>query len=98
MDHEGWDGLGAALAELARAGRWSEIGAPIDDQVLGALAVVAPIDDLAGALAARFGGLVDRLSFNVPYVREPETWAAILADVRRSTGEHVAEGGEPHVG
>jgi probable F420-dependent oxidoreductase len=81
LEHEGWQDLGRELDQLVRARRWKDLGDPITDEILGELAVVAPLDELADALSDRFVGVVDRLSFNVPYVDDPDTWAAILADV-----------------
>jgi probable F420-dependent oxidoreductase len=81
LEHEGWTELGDELRRLVRAGRWNELGAPLDDGVLAELAIVAPIDGVAAAIVDRFEGLVDRLSFNVPYQSDPEMWSGVLADV-----------------
>lgn len=81
LEHEGWTELGAELRRLVKAGRWNDLGAPIDDGVLADLAIVAPIDGVAAAIVERFDGLVDRLSFNVGYQADPETWANVIADV-----------------
>jgi len=82
LEHEGWSDLGDDLRGLVRQGRWAELGAPVTDEVLGQLAIVAPIDRVAEAIADRFSGVVDRLSFNVPYQDDPETWAAVLDHIR----------------
>ncbi len=71
LAHEGWDDLGAELRTLVRAGRWGELGSPISDEVLAELAIVAPIDAVAETIVDRFAGVVDRLSFNVPYAEQP---------------------------
>lgn len=92
VEHEGWTDLGADLRTLARAGRWDELGGPISDEVLGELAIVAPLDGVADAIIARFGGVVDRLSFNVPYRTAPEDWAAVLDRLRTDSD---AGGGTP---
>ncbi len=81
LEHEGWDDLGTELRRLVRAGRWDELGGPITDEQLDALAIVAPIDELGRAIAARFAGVVDRLSFTVPFVDDPDTWAGVLDDI-----------------
>ena len=81
IEHEGWADLGADLRALVRAGRWDELGDPISDEVLAELAIVAPLDGVADAIVDRFSGLVDRLSFNVPYRSAPEEWAAILSRI-----------------
>ncbi|MFI5040595.1 MAG: TIGR03617 family F420-dependent LLM class oxidoreductase, partial [Acidimicrobiales bacterium] len=79
LDHEGWGSLGAELRRLVKAGRWSDLGGPIDGPVLDALAIVGPVDEIADRIAARFGGLVDRVSFNVPFLEDPATWAGVVA-------------------
>jgi probable F420-dependent oxidoreductase len=85
LEHEGWTEVGDELRRLVRAGRWRDLGGPIDDQVLAELAIVAPIDRVAEAILDRFAGVVDRLSFNVPYQTEPEVWARVLADVHAAS-------------
>jgi probable F420-dependent oxidoreductase len=92
LEHEGWDELGAELRQLVRAGRWAELGAPITDDVLAELAIVEPIDRVAEAIVTRFSGVVDRLSFNVPFQSEPEEWSDILNHIREATqqqGNHL---------
>ena len=37
-------------------------------------AVVAEPDDLAGAMLARFGDVLDRIGFNAPYRADPDVW------------------------
>ncbi|MGD9998737.1 MAG: TIGR03617 family F420-dependent LLM class oxidoreductase [Ilumatobacteraceae bacterium] len=81
LEHEGWTDLGDELRSLVRAGRWRDLGGPIDDHVLSELAIVAPIDRVAETITNRFAGVVDRLSFNVPYATEPDVWAQVLADI-----------------
>ncbi len=81
IEHEGWADLGADLRALVRAGRWDELGDPISDEVLAELAIVAPLDEVADAIVDRFSGVVDRLSFNVPYRTAPDEWAAILSRI-----------------
>jgi hypothetical protein len=48
------------------------MAALITDEMLGVFAVEAPLDDLAAALSARYGGLLDRLAPYVPLERRAE--------------------------
>ena len=41
-------------------------------------AVIAEPQDLARAVADRWGGLVTRLSFYTPYRSDPETWLPVV--------------------
>ena len=81
LDHHGWGDLQRDLAALAREGRWADMPAVVDDEVLAEFAVVAPLDELAGALLDRYGGAVDDLTFRLP-VDDHERWAAVVAELR----------------
>jgi hypothetical protein len=50
--------------------------------VLDAFAIVAPIEQVAAKVQARFGDIVDRFSFYAPYQIDPEIWRAVLAGFR----------------
>ena len=63
LDLHGWGELGAELTRLSKDGRWDEMGALIDDDVLDAFAVVAPLDKVPELLARRCAGVVTRVSF-----------------------------------
>jgi probable F420-dependent oxidoreductase len=62
LEHHGWSTLGDELHALSRQGRWDDMTALVDDEVLGAFAVVAPLPDLPAALRARWSGVADRVS------------------------------------
>ncbi len=66
LELHGWGDLQPALNTLARQGKWREMGGLIDDGMLAAFAVVAPLDELPAAYARWIGGLADRTSFTPP--------------------------------
>jgi probable F420-dependent oxidoreductase len=84
LDHHGWGELHADLHRLSRDQRWDEMAGLIDDEILGTMAVVADASGLAKELSGRFGGLVSALNLNVPYAANPQTWGAVLADLKGS--------------
>ena len=49
------------LNRLSKAGQWDEMGRLIDDPLLEEFALVGAPGEIAGKLAARYGGLFDRL-------------------------------------
>jgi probable F420-dependent oxidoreductase len=57
----GWGDLQTELHRLSLQGEWDAMGSLIDDEMLGAFAVVGPVDKVAAALASRCEGVVDRL-------------------------------------
>ncbi len=67
MALHGWGATADELGALARSGAWTEMGERIDDEMLGTFAVVCQPDELGAALAARYEGLVDRVTLYIPY-------------------------------
>ncbi len=82
LELHGWGDLQTELNTLSKRGEWVKMGELIDDDVLDAFAVVAPIEQVAGRVQARFGDVVDRFSFYAPYKIDPEIWRAVLAGFR----------------
>ena len=69
----------------SRAGEGEARGALIDDDVLGAFAVVGPVDGIAAALAGRCAGVIDRVLPGFP-AGTPEPVIAEVLDGVRSLG------------
>jgi probable F420-dependent oxidoreductase len=63
LDLHGWGDLHERLNEMAREGRWNQMGEQIGDDVLNEFAVVAEVGDLAHQLKARYDGLLDRVGY-----------------------------------
>lgn len=63
LDLHGWDDVAAELTALSRQGRWAQMPALIDDDMLRAFAIVAPPDEVPRLLAQRCAGVVTRVSF-----------------------------------
>ncbi|HEV7959377.1 MAG TPA: TIGR03617 family F420-dependent LLM class oxidoreductase, partial [Acidimicrobiales bacterium] len=60
LDLSGWGDLQPKLNELSRAGEWDAMGDLIDDDVVDAFSIVAPIDQVASRVLLRFGDVIDR--------------------------------------
>jgi probable F420-dependent oxidoreductase len=83
LDHHGWGDLQGELNRLSKQGEWHAMGDLIDDEVLDAFAVVAEPHDVAEALLARWGGLVDRISFYAPYETDRDTWLPVANSLKK---------------
>lgn len=87
MAHHGWGEVADELRELARRQQWGEMPDLISEEMLETFAVVAPEDDLAGALTARYADLADRLTLYQPY--QPGVmgsfWRRMVAEMRGGT-------------
>jgi probable F420-dependent oxidoreductase len=82
LDLHGWGDLQDELNRMSKEGRWGEMGDLIDDDMLATFAVVAPLDQVAGALKDRWGDVLHRLSFYAPYETDRAQWDEVIADLK----------------
>ncbi len=82
LELHGWGDLQPELNRLSKHGEWVQMGELIDDDVLGAFAVVAEPDAIGPELIRRYAGVVDRCSFYAPYRADPARWAAVIATLQ----------------
>jgi probable F420-dependent oxidoreductase len=61
LDLHGWGDLHPELNRLSKQGEWDAMGSLIDDEMLGAFAVVGPPDEVGAALRSRCEGTADRV-------------------------------------
>ena len=85
LEHHGWGDLQSELHELARQGRWDEMGNLIEPQVLEAFAVVGAPGAIAGLVAARYGDAVDRINAYSPFEADDELWSEVRAGFHERT-------------
>ena len=71
FDLHGWGDIGEHLSLLSRQKRWDEMEQHVSDEMVHEIAVVAPYDTLADAIATRYEGLCDRVEFSIP-VENPD--------------------------
>jgi probable F420-dependent oxidoreductase len=82
LELHGWGGLQEELNPLSKQGRWVEMGDLVSEEVLQTFAVVAEPSKVATELLARYGDLVDRLSFYTPYKSDPAVWLPVIAALK----------------
>ena len=82
LEVHGWGDLQTELNGLSKQGRWVEMGELIDDDVLAAFAVVGEPEQVPGELKARYGDVVDRISFYAPYKSDPGRWRPIFEELK----------------
>jgi probable F420-dependent oxidoreductase len=83
LELHGWGAAQDELNLLSKQGKWVEMGDLITDEMLDAFAVTAEPEDVPKALLARYGDIVDRLSFYAPYQSDPERWKQVLAGFKQ---------------
>jgi probable F420-dependent oxidoreductase len=84
LEAHGWGELQDELNRLSKQGAWKEMGKVITDDILDAFAVRGSASELPGLVLARYGDLVDRISFYAPYRSDPEQWAEVVAGFKAS--------------
>jgi probable F420-dependent oxidoreductase len=82
LELHGWGDLQTELNGLSKQGSWEEMGRLITDEILQTFAIVAEPADVPKQLLARFGDVVDRLSFYAPYSAAPDVWLPIVQELR----------------
>jgi len=82
LDLHGWGDLQGELNALSKEGKWVEMGELITDDILEAFAVIAEPSGLAAGIKARYGDVIDRVSFYAPYKADPDTWLPVIAELK----------------
>lgn len=83
LELHGWEAVGPELTALSKAGRWAEMGALIDDGMLGSFAVVSESPErVPQLLRERYGELLDGWMCTVA-LRDPERQRALIAEIGR---------------
>lgn len=83
LELHGWGELQTELHQLSKDGRWDDMGTLIDDEILAAFAVVAPVDTLADALRERCAGAIDRVLPAFPSFLPDATVTTVLSQLRQ---------------
>ncbi|AGB22496.1 putative F420-dependent oxidoreductase, MSMEG_2256 family [Mycobacterium sp. JS623] len=82
LDLHGWGDLHTELHRLSLQGEWDTMGTLIDDEILEAFAVVAPIDSVAQKIRDRCDGVIDRVLVGFPPSISEATVIAVLHGLR----------------
>jgi probable F420-dependent oxidoreductase len=79
LEKHGWHDLQPELNRLSKQGEWVQMGTLITDEVVDAFAVRGEPEEIPKLILARFGDVIDRVTFYTPYKSDPERWKAVLA-------------------
>ena len=80
LELHGWGDLQTELNSLSKQGRWADMSHIIDDDVIGAFAVVAEPDRVATQIRLRYGDMADRVSLY--FGLAPDVSERIASDLR----------------
>ncbi|MFL6008550.1 MAG: LLM class F420-dependent oxidoreductase [Rubrobacteraceae bacterium] len=84
LEVHGWEEAGEKLGKLARDKRWDEMPDLITDEMLGAFAVEAALDEVGGVLKDRYEGLIDRVALYEAFVPDErhDFWRKVVGSAR----------------
>jgi probable F420-dependent oxidoreductase len=82
LDVHGWGDLQDELNRLTKQGRWDDMAGLVDDEMVEAFAVVGEPDEIAAKLIARFGDLLDRVSFYAPIAQDEDALRAVIRSLQ----------------
>ena len=81
LELHGWGDLHTELHRLSLEGQWDAMGSLIDDEILEAFAVVAPVDTVASKIRGRCDGVIDRVLVGSPSSISEPTVTAVLREL-----------------
>ncbi|MDG2308315.1 MAG: TIGR03617 family F420-dependent LLM class oxidoreductase [Candidatus Binatia bacterium] len=90
LECHGWGDLHQELNRLSKIGKWDDMTDLIDDEVLNAIAVVGPRNEIAAALQKRLAGIADGVSLTHNRMPDPEQWADVVRDLKAPRGPRSA--------
>ncbi len=83
LEIHGWGGLQEELNGLSKQGKWVDMGHLITDEILNTFAVVGEPERVAPELAARYGDVIQRISFYAPYKSDPVRWLPVIDALKK---------------
>jgi hypothetical protein len=82
LDVHGWGDLQPELNRLSKTGDWATMSSLITDEMVDAFAVQGTPDEIGPKVRARYGDLVQRVSFDTSAQLAPDRVARVLAGLR----------------
>jgi len=83
FEEHGLGDLGRKLNAMTKAGQWNEIAAQVSDDVVHLFAAVGRHDQIAKAIEARFGGLVDSVGASANSAQPSDLPPDLIRDIAR---------------
>jgi probable F420-dependent oxidoreductase len=84
----GWQTAARDLSQLARSGQWQAMPALITDDMLSTIAVTGTWAELPAVIHQKYGGLLNRVSFYLPFVpgQNDAGWQAAIKSFSQLAG------------
>ncbi len=81
LEVHGWGDLQHELNAMSKRGQWAEMTDLISDEIVEAVAICAPIGQLAKRVRQRCEGIVDRVSLVAHWSKDPDIWDDVVQEL-----------------
>ena len=81
LEVHGWGDLQDELNAMSKRGQWAEMTKLISDEIVEAIAVCAPIDEVAKRVRERCEGIIDRVSLVAHWSKHPDIWDDVVREL-----------------
>ncbi|MCP4362949.1 MAG: TIGR03617 family F420-dependent LLM class oxidoreductase [Chloroflexi bacterium] len=80
----GWEDIAKTLSQMARNGRWDDMPALINDDILDIIAVTGTWAELPHIIHQKYGSRLDRVSYYLPYIpgQNEDSWRASIEEFK----------------
>jgi probable F420-dependent oxidoreductase len=85
LELHGWEALHDQLNALTKQGKWDQLAAAINDDVLHTFAIIGTPTDAVEEIHRRYGDIATRITLPPPPEGDVDGWKAALADLRSHT-------------
>jgi alkanesulfonate monooxygenase SsuD/methylene tetrahydromethanopterin reductase-like flavin-dependent oxidoreductase (luciferase family) len=82
LDVHGWGDLQPELTRLSKTGDWATMSSLITDEMVDAFSVQGTPDTVGAMVRARYGDLVQRISFDTSSQLDPDRARQVVASLR----------------
>jgi probable F420-dependent oxidoreductase len=87
---EGAESLQPRLRELSKQGRWNDMAAVVEDQLLDRVAICGPPAAVGREIVARYHALASRIALASPFEMEPAAARILIDTVHSASGSAIS--------
>lgn len=85
LECHGWGELQTELNRLSKLGQWDTMTGLISDDILNAIAIVGPRDEIAPRILEKLSGVAQRVNLVARYTTDEQDWQDIVSQLRAGT-------------
>jgi probable F420-dependent oxidoreductase len=82
LECHGWGELQTELNRLSKLGKWDDMSNLASDEILDAIAIVGPRDEIAPRIHQKLRGVADRVNLVARYTTDENDWYDIVSQLK----------------